>query len=363
MHAGAKSTATNCFTSSWYGLDSDRSRCHNFTKFRPQSSLLNCVARKGYMRLFKIGVSICALATASLWAQNTAQITGTVQDSSGSAVPGAQIQVTQTDTGLVRTAVTGTDGAYVLPSLPVGPYKLEVKKEGFATFVQSGIVLQVDTNPTIAVTLKVGSISEQVEVQANAAMVETHSNGIGQVVDQQRVVDLPLNGRQVTDLIGLSGGATNLSNVLGAGGTTAGASLNIVSNKNYPSAVAVSVGGGQGSQTLYLLDGGGNMDLVSNVGLPMPFPDALQEFKMETSSLPANYGTQPGGVVNVLTKSGANAIHGDAFEFLRNYAFNARNFFAPTRDSLKRNQFGGTIGGPILKNKLFYFGGYQGTFE
>jgi hypothetical protein len=186
-------------------------------------------------------------------------------------------------------------------------------------------------------------------------MVETHSNGVGQVIDQDRVLELPLNGRQVTQLVTLSGAAAEFVP------TSAGQSL--ISNKNYPGSTAVSVAGGQGGQTLFLLDGGSNMDPISNIGLPMPFPDALQEFKVETSSLPANYGTQPGGVVNVLTKAGTNSLHGGAFEFLRNYAFNARNFFAPTRDALKRNQFGGVLGGPILKNRLFLFGGYQGTFE
>jgi len=132
---------------------------------------------------------------------------------------------------------------------------------------------------------------------------------------------------------------------------------------NYPTASAFSVAGGHGGQTLFLLDGTVNMDPMSNVDLPLPFPDALQEFKVETSSLPANYGMAPGGVVNVVTKSGANEFHGGAFEFLRNYAFNARNFFAKERDSLKRSQFGGHPGGPILKNKLFFFGGYQGTYE
>ena len=169
-------------------------------------------------------------------------------------------------------------------------------------------------------------------------------------------MDLPLERlAKPTQLVTLSGGAVNFVP------TSAGQSL--VSNKNYPTVAAFSVGGGQGGQTMFMLDGSSHMDPISNIGLPMPFPDALQEFKVETSSLPANYGSQPGGVVNVVTRGGSNTFHGDAFEFIRNYAFNARNFFALTRDSLKRNQFGGDVGGPVLKNKLFFFGGYQGTFE
>jgi hypothetical protein len=299
------------------------------------------------MRLVRILVSICACAL--LWAQNTSQITGTVVDPTGLPLPGAQVEVTQITTGLMRTTMSSADGSYVLPDLPVGPYRLEVKKEGFATFVQSGIVLQVDTNPRIEVALKVGSITEQVQVEASAAMVETHSTGVGQVVDQQRVVDLPLNGRYVTDLIGLAGAAATAPNA------------DLISAKNYPNEAVYSVAGGQAIGTTYLLDGGTHNDPFNNLNLPLPFPDALQEFKVETSALPAQYGEHSGGAVNAVTRSGTNGFHGDVFEFVRNYIFNSRNPDAVSRDSLKRNQFGGTLGGPIKKDKLFFFMGYQGN--
>jgi hypothetical protein len=310
------------------------------------------------MKRLSLWIAILLLLGApQLWGQGSqvAQISGTVKDSSDAAVPGAEVTVTHTGTGISRSVVTANDGTYIIPNLPVGPYKLQITLQGFATYVQEGIVLQVNTNPTINPVLKVGSITDQVLVEANASMVETRITGVGQVIDQERVVELPLNGRQVSQLVTLSGGSQEFVP------TSAGQSL--VSNKNYPTVAAFSVAGGQGGQTLFLLDGTVNMDPMSNVGLPLPFPDALQEFKLETSSLPANYGMAPGGVVNVVTKSGGNEIHGDAFEFLRNYAFNARNFFAPTRDSLKRNQFGGTIGGPIIKKRIFIFGGYQGSYE
>ncbi|MBV8730894.1 MAG: TonB-dependent receptor [Acidobacteriia bacterium] len=293
-----------------------------------------------------------------LAAQGTqvAEILGRVTDSTGLGIPGAQITVTNTATGAMRSVVTSPDGSYALPNLPVGSYRLDASKEGFTAYAQSGIVLQVNTNPEINVVLNVGTVNEKVVVDANAAMVETHSNGVGQVIDQDRVVDLPLNGRQVTQLVTLSGGAVNF-----VPSPVAGQSL--LSNKNYPTVSAFSVAGGQGGQTLFMLDGAPHMDPVSNIGLPMPFPDAIQEFKVEMSSLPANYGSQPGGVVNVVTRSGGNSFHGDAFEFLRNYDVNARNFFAARTDGLKRNQFGGDAGGPVLKNRLFFFGGYQGTYE
>jgi hypothetical protein len=289
------------------------------------------------------------------------QISGIVQDSSGAAIAGVQVTATNTDTDAARIAVTGSDGAYAITNLVVGPYRLQVTKDGFSTYNQSGIVLQVNTNPQINVVLKVGAVSEQVEVQANASMVETQNTSVGQVIDQRRVVDLPLNGRNVTQLITLSGGAVSAVNP-GASGTTASTG-GIVNNLNYPTVAAFSIAGGQGNATNYLLDGGLHMDPRSNVGLPLPFPDALQEFKVETSSLPANYGSHPGGVVNAVTRSGANSLHGDLFEFLRNGAMNARNFFAATRDSLKRNQFGGVLGGPVVRDRVFFFGGFQGTTE
>src|SRR5579871_517983 len=289
---------------------------------------------------------ICSL----LWAQGgTSQINGAVHDSSGLAVPAATVKVTQTATGAVRTTTSGADGSYVFPNLPVGPYLLEVTKDGFSKYAQAGIVLQVDTNPTIDAALQVGSVSEQVLVQADAAMVETHSTGVGQVVDSQRVAEMPLNGRDPHELIFLAGMAS-----------TAGGSTSLNSVRNYPT-VIVSVAGGQGNGVTYLLDGAAHQDPYNSLSLPLPFPDALQEFKVETSALPAQYGFHSGAAVNAVTKSGTNEFHGDAFEFLRNGDLNARDFFAATRDTLKRNQFGGVLGGPVLKNKLFFFGGYQRT--
>ena len=261
------------------------------------------------------------LTCAAVWAQavSTSQIKGTVQDSSGLGVPGAEVKATQTGTGVVRSTATGADGGYVLTDLPIGPYQLEVSKAGFSKYVQTGIVLQVATNPTIDVPLKVGSVTEQVQVEANASMVETQNTGIGQVIDSQRVVELPLVGRQVTDLILLAGGATQ-----GVDG------LN--TSRNYPTAV-ISVAGGLSSGLTYVLDGAMHNDPYNSLGLPLPFVDALQEFKVETSALPAQYGMHSAAAVNAVTKSGTNELHGTVFEFLRNYHFNARDFFAATRDS------------------------------
>src|SRR5215467_5878174 len=207
---------------------------------------------------------IFSLIPLSAFAQSAvSQISGTVRDASGSVVPEAQITAAQTSTGLVRNATSGADGAYVLPSLPVGPYRIDVKKEGFRPYTQSGIVLQVDTSPAIDIVLQIGDLTQQVEVQADAAMVETNTTGIGQVVDQQRVTDLPLNGRQATQLITLSGAAITVP--------TANVGQ-LISQKNYPNEVAISVAGGPANGLTYSLDGNSHNDPVNSAGLPLPFP-------------------------------------------------------------------------------------------
>jgi hypothetical protein len=289
-----------------------------------------------------------ALGGVSLWAQSqsTSQIQGLVSDASGAGVPGAEIKVTQTDTGTVRTGISEDNGSYVLANLPIGPYRLVVSKSGFSTYVQTGIVLQVATSPTIDVALKVGAVNEQIQVEANAVQVETEATGVGNVMENRRILELPLNGRLATDLIQLTG-AVITQGVAGAGG--------------FPNTGNLVVAGGQSNGVGYYLDGSLFNNPWDNANMPFPFPDALQEFKVETSSLTAQNGMHAGASITAVTKSGSNGFHGDAFDFFRNGDLNARNFFAPTRDTLKRNQYGGTIGGPILKNKLFFFFGYQGT--
>src|SRR6266853_1751581 len=293
-----------------------------------------------------LGILLSSFACAIVWAQSTAQISGTVKDQTGAVLPGVQVTATQTATGLARSVLTDETGSYILPNLPVGPYKLEAALSGFRTFTQTGIVLQVSSNPVINVAMEVGQVSENVQVQADAALVETRSTGVGQVIDNTRVLELPLNGRNVQQLIILSG-------------TAVGGGI-LSSPRNYPTD-SISVGGGLDNGLTYLLDGGTHNDPYGNQNLPLPFPDALQEFKVETSSVPAQYGQHSAGAVNAVTKSGTNEFHGSAFEFVRNRVFNARNAFALQRDGLKRNQFGGVVGGPIVKNKLFFFGGDQVT--
>jgi Carboxypeptidase regulatory-like domain len=284
-------------------------------------------------------------------AVNNAQIHGVVNDSTGAAVSGANVKATKSDTGVAQSTVSGADGSFVLPGLPVGGYSLEVTAAAFSKYVQTGIVLEVGQNVQVNVGLTVGSVTEEVHVSADAAMVETQDTSISQVIDQKRIVDLPLNGRQATDLILLSGGAAVPPN----------SASRVVTSHDYVNSVGVSVAGGQLNGNNYLLDGGDHNDSHSNINMPFPFPDALQEFSVQTNGISARFGLHPGSVVNVVTKSGTNNFHGNVFEFFRNGDMNARNYFATAQDNLHRNQYGGTVGGPILKNRMFIFGGYQET--
>jgi hypothetical protein len=292
---------------------------------------------------------VLSLCSITAWAQGgTAQISGTVTDASGAVLPGVEVTATQTATGLTRTTVTNETGSYALPTLPLGPYRLEAALNGFRTFVQTGVVLQINSSVVISPALEVGQVAQTVEVQANVAMVEMRATGVGQIIDNAQILELPIVGRQVTDLITLAGAAVQTG------------TLN-ASARSFPGVAVFSIAGGSDRGTSFTLDGASHNEVRGNYGLPLPFPDALQEFKVETSAIPAQYGFRSGGAVNAVTKAGTNDIHGGVFWFVRNEKFNARNFFADRRDTLKRNQFGGTVGGPIQRNKLFFFFGYQGT--
>ena len=307
-----------------------------------------------------VAVVLTVLLATRAFSQSVAgaQVSGVVVDPTGSAVPGAQVKAVKNDTNLTLTAITNSEGRYTVVNLPVGLYSIEVTSKGFKSYTQTGIILQVGNNIELNVSLQLGAVSEKIEVAARATMVETTNNSISQVVDQERVVDLPLNGRQPTDLVYLTGAAVNVNNASSSFMANMG---DLLGSKMFYSSASISVAGGQGNGTNYLLDGAYHTDNFTNVSLPFPFPDALQEFSVETNGLPARYGAHPGAVVNGVTKSGSNAWHGDAFEFLRNGDLDARNAFASTHDTLKRNQFGGTLGGKIIRDKLFFFGGYQGT--
>ncbi len=311
------------------------------------------------MKTFRIffGVLVMFLTVALMGQSlNTSQVSGTVQDATGAGVPNATITLANIATGFVRTVTSNASGSYTAPDLPLGPYTVTITSAGFNKFVEKGLVLEVGSNPEVSAKLTVGTLSQEVVVEANLGVaVETESNGVGTVINERQVVELPLNGRDPTQLIALAGATTSAP----------GGDLN--TNKNFPT-VTLSVAGGLPNGIAYVLDGGTYNDVFNNLNLPIPFPDALQEFKSETSSLPAQYGNHASAAINAITKSGTNRFHGDMFAFVRNYMFNAANYFgyntttgAKVRDNLKRNQFGGVIGGPIKKDKLFFFAGFQGT--
>ena len=294
---------------------------------------------------------------------NVAGVDGHVTDPSGASVAGAIVKMTEVETHQVHTFTSDTSGAFRFPNLPIGGYVLEVTAAGFKAYRQSGITLEVAHNVEQNVSLQVGATTDTVEVTANAGMVETKDSAIAQVIEQRKIVDLPLNGRNLTQLLTLTGGGTSTP-----GGDLTGSKNMGGSNGSG----TFSVAGGQANGISYLLDGGDNNDTFSNVNLPIPFPDAVQEFSVQTNAMQAQFGLHPGGAVNIVTKSGTNSLHGDVFDFLRNYELNARpkglitpagSTSQPARDSLKRNQFGGTIGGRIKKDKLFFFAGYQQTVQ
>jgi len=313
---------------------------------------------KRFFVFLSVALLLSFISCADLWAQATAQISGTVTDPSGAVLPGAEVTATQTETGVVRTTLSNETGSYILPNLPLGPYRLEISLPGFRTFVQTGIVLQVNSSPVINASLAVGQKTELVEVSANAALVETRNVGVGQIMEQQRILELPLNGRNVTELITLGGAAVDVGNYSSQPRSMQGQR-------------AISVAGGLASGVNYSLDGAMHTNPYDHLSLPLPFPDALQEFKIETSALSASQGQHSGAQVSAVTKSGTNDFHGSLFEFVRNDLLNATEYFArvdpatgkKVQSTLKRNQFGGTAGGRIIRNKLFFFGGYQGTTE
>lgn len=286
------------------------------------------------------------------WAQaaGTASVQGTVTDPTGATIPTATVTLKQTSTGVSRVSTTDSHGVYSMPNVPVGPYSLSVTAQGFQTFTQTG-VLEVGNNISIDPHLQVGSASEHIDVEASGVALDTETSTFKQVIDQTRITEMPLNGRQATQLVLVSGGAVTAP------------SGDMVGSKNYASSTVIAVAGSQGNYNNYVLDGGYHTDNFTNVNLPYPFPDALHEFSVESNSLPARNGIHPGSLVNVVTNSGSNQWHGTVFDFVRNNVINATNFFSTAKDTVKRNQFGGTVGGKIITDKLFFFGGYQGTRE
>lgn len=292
------------------------------------------------------------LATAAFAQGGNSVLSGTVTDPSGAAVPATHVTLTNTETNLTLTTVSNDSGLYRFPTVPPGHYTLSAEVQGFQKFQQSGIVLTVSQQATLDISLKLGNATETVSVQAGAAMINTTNAEVSNTVGQHAIRELPLNGRDPSSLVLLSPGTVNVLNT-GAG--------TLQGETTFPNETGASAGGGRQGSTLYLLDGVPNMDTYMSLSAPSPNADATSEFRVISNNFDAHYGFSPGAVVSIDTKSGTNSFHGGVFEFLRNSALNSADYFSQKVDPLKRNQFGGFLGGPIKRDKLFFFGNYQGT--
>jgi outer membrane receptor protein involved in Fe transport len=287
---------------------------------------------------------VMCFAAAPLLAQSTGTIFGTVTDPSGAAVPGAKVDAVLIERGTLRSTTTDAVGEYTFALMPIGAYEIRVENAGFAEFKRSPITLDANQSVKVDAQLAMRGTAQSVTVNANVAQVDTRTATLGTLVDGNRIVDLPLNGRTVFGFMQLLPGATGLS-----------APQIYTGDRTGPT---VSLDGVRPGGTLNLFDGQDFAAFFRNTGENYPPPDAVDEVKVLTSNYSAEYG-RFGAVINVVTKSGSNNYHGDVWEFLRNNDLNARNFFIPTRPQLIQNQFGGTVGGPIKKDKVFFFASYE----
>lgn len=280
-----------------------------------------------------------------------ASLNGQIVGPSGAAIPAASISLTNTGTGLTLKTTSSGDGAYRIAPLSPGVYKLEVQSPGFERYSQTGIIITVDTAETQNVKMKIGSVKQTVSVTANAELLNTTSASLGQVINSTAISQLPLDYRTPSTLVLLAPGMTMGGNTYDQTGFS------------FPSNMEPSISGNGGDQSsvYFLLDGVSNMDTYLGLEAPFPNADATEEFRVITNNFDAAYGFAPDAVVSIETKSGTNFIHGGVFDFLRTQAFNAKDYFSHQINPLHQNQFGAFVGGPALRNKLFYFGNYQGT--
>ncbi len=295
-------------------------------------------------------------AAAALAQTSSATLTGTVRDSSGAVLPGVSITVTNTARNTSQSTISNETGNYVIPALNPGTYSVSAEITGFKKFLQEGIVLQVNQVARIDISLQVGQIADTVQVSASAPLLEADTSSRGSVIDQKKIVDLPLNGRDYNQLALLSPGVLP--------GTPRLAAVNFKG--------VLNVNGNRTFNNVFLLDGVDNISYSNsfrgeNVQMVQPSVEALQEFKIQTNAYSAEFGRSSGAVVNATIKSGTNNLHGSLYEFLRNDVLDANNFFSnalgapkPVR---KRNQFGAAVGGPLVRNRTFWFADYEGLRE
>ena len=310
-------------------------------------------------RAAKALVTVCILSASFAWATVGGSISGTVKDPSGSVVPKAEVVVQETGTGLTYKGKTDGKGAYAFPVLPVGHYQLRVQAAGFRTAQRTEIVLDTSAALTLNVSLELGVVADTVSVEDNSLHVETISTQLGQVVTGRQMAAVPLDGRSYTDLLSLQPGVAPGTSITSTTVQDVGATVLDPSGVLNPGTVAIN---GQREFANFFSVNGSDAEEDVNAGTAIvPNLDAIAEFRIITGNFDAEYGEFSGGQINVITKSGTNQFHGNAFDFLRNTALDARNYFSPTRGVFRQNQFGGTFGGPIRRDKIFVFTDYQGT--
>jgi hypothetical protein len=299
------------------------------------------------------------LSSALAWASVGGSISGTVKDPSGRVVAKSNVVVREANTGLSYQSRTDSRGAYSFPVLPVGHYQLEVQASGFETYQRTNIVLDTNAALTLDVPLEVGSVAQTVSVVDDALHVETTSTQMGEVITGRQMTAVPLDGRSYTDLLSLQAGVAPLTSITSATVQDVGATMLDPSGTLNPGTISVN---GQREFANFFSVNGSDTEEDVNAGTSIiPNLDSIAEFRIVTSNFDAEYGEFSGGQISVITKSGTNQFHGDAFDFLRNTALDARNYFSPTRGTFKQDQFGGTFGGPIHHDKVFFFADYQGT--
>jgi Carboxypeptidase regulatory-like domain len=310
-------------------------------------------------RLARILCVLGVLYAGSAWASVGGSITGTIKDPTGRVIPGAEVLVRETGKGIIYQARTNSGGHYTFPVLPVGHYELNVQASGFSSYQRTDIVLDTNAALTLDATLQVGGVAQSVSVVDNSLHVETSSTQMGQVITGRRMTAVPLNGRSYTDLLSLQPGVAPLTSITSTTVQDVGATVLNPSGTSNPGTISVN---GQREFANYFSVNGADVEEDVNAGTAvLPNLDAIAEFRIITSNFDAEYGEFSGGQISVITKSGSNAFHGNAFDFLRNTDLNARNYFSPTRGAFRQNQFGGTIGGPIRRDRIFFFVDYQGT--
>jgi outer membrane receptor protein involved in Fe transport len=286
-------------------------------------------------------------------------IVGTVTDATGGTVPGATVRITSIGTKEIRTASTGAGGTYSFASLAPGEYRVEVQQAGFKQFVRSSVEVEVDVTSRVDVSLEVGDVSQSVEVSGEAPLLQADTASLGTVVSQQAIQSIPLSGRNINNLLTLVPGVVAQGGTYGnaVSNQAGGARTNAIGFGNY------AIGGGFGNQSQFYVDGVPSNAPANNLNSYIPSQDTVQEFKVVTNNVPAEYGNYAGGVINLTTKSGSNKFHGSAYEYLRNKLLNANDYFANRtgldRPPLVQNQFGGTFGGPVRKNRTFFFFGFE----